>query len=211
MEYTLIRKKNKRAYLRVKDGAVIVTAPLNMPKRQIDAFVEDNREFIERNLKKEEKAIYLEDGASFQVMKETYQLKVVPTLKKSGVLENTLYIKNTDKALKEILKKWFYPIAQQRFEYISSRLGIQGYTLKVGFYKSKWGSCTPQKKIITLNIYLIFTDIEILDSIIYHEFAHTIHFDHSPSFYRQVLAWYPAYYTHHNRLKKMNIPRIRSN
>ncbi|MDO4465866.1 MAG: DUF45 domain-containing protein [Bacillota bacterium] len=209
MEYTLIRKNNKRAYLRVKNGAVIVTAPLRMSKIEIDAFVEVNRAFIERNIKKFQEIIYLEDGTKFNVMGNEYTLKVVPSLKKEGIYQDILYVKNIDASLKKILKSWFYSIAEKRFQMISNQLGIKDYTLKVSFYKSKWGSCTPGKKLITLNAYLLFTSIEIIDAILYHEFAHTIHFDHSPSFYSRVLKWYPSYYREHDRLKGMNIPKLK--
>ncbi|MBQ0065311.1 MAG: DUF45 domain-containing protein [Firmicutes bacterium] len=209
MEYTLIRKrKNKKAYLRVKDGAVVVTAPFTMPKREIDQMVEGNKAWILEQLNKQ-KVSYFEDGTIFQVLHETYTLKVYPDLKKAGINNHVLYVKNLDWSLKEILKKWFYSIAIQRFDLISQRLNIHGYTLKIGFYKSKWGSCTPAKKIITLNAYLLFTDIEIIDAIIYHEFAHTKYFNHSSAFYNQVLTWYPSYYIHHKRLNSLHYPRIK--
>ena len=51
MEYTLIRKKNnKRVVLRVKDGAVLVSASPRVPADEIDKFVKAKQGWIAKQL-----------------------------------------------------------------------------------------------------------------------------------------------------------------
>ena len=53
MDYVLTRKRNnKRVVLRVKDGAVFVSAPPLVPKAQIDTFVNSKADWINKQLAK---------------------------------------------------------------------------------------------------------------------------------------------------------------
>ena len=52
-EYTLIRARRKTLGLQIKDGKVIVRAPMRLPKATIDAFVAKHEDWIVKNLAKE--------------------------------------------------------------------------------------------------------------------------------------------------------------
>ena len=52
-EYTLIRARRKTLGLQIKDGKVIVRAPMRLPKATIDAFVIKHESWIVKNLAKE--------------------------------------------------------------------------------------------------------------------------------------------------------------
>ena len=52
-EYTLIRARRKTLGLQIKDGEVIVRAPMRLPKETIDAFVIKHEAWIAKNLAKE--------------------------------------------------------------------------------------------------------------------------------------------------------------
>lgn len=52
-EYTLIRARRKTLGLQIKDGEVIVRAPMRLPKATIDAFVAKHETWIVKNLAKE--------------------------------------------------------------------------------------------------------------------------------------------------------------
>lgn len=52
-EYTLIRARRKTLGLQIKDGKVIVRAPMRLPKATIDAFVAKHETWIVKNLAKE--------------------------------------------------------------------------------------------------------------------------------------------------------------
>ena len=57
MEYTVIRSKRKTMALTLKNGEVIVRAPLKISQSAIDGFVTRNIEWIERQLEKYEKTV----------------------------------------------------------------------------------------------------------------------------------------------------------
>ncbi len=52
MDYRLIRKPIKNCYIRVRDGQVIVTAPLLMDKKFIDGFVLHKQLWIQKQLQR---------------------------------------------------------------------------------------------------------------------------------------------------------------
>lgn len=52
MEYTLIRSSRKTIGLQIKDGKVIVRAPMRLPKKTVDAFVLKHEDWIEKHLAK---------------------------------------------------------------------------------------------------------------------------------------------------------------
>ncbi|MBO7295866.1 MAG: DUF45 domain-containing protein, partial [Clostridia bacterium] len=52
IEYTLIRSSRKTVGLQIKDGKVIVRAPMRLPKAAINAFVTKHADWIEAHLAK---------------------------------------------------------------------------------------------------------------------------------------------------------------
>ncbi len=50
IEYTLIRSSRKTLGMQIKDGKVIVRAPMRLPKREIDAFVQKHEDWAEKHL-----------------------------------------------------------------------------------------------------------------------------------------------------------------
>ena len=53
MEYTLIRSSRKTLGLQIKNGQLIVRAPMRLPKKTIDAFVLKHEDWIEQHLARE--------------------------------------------------------------------------------------------------------------------------------------------------------------
>ena len=49
--------------------------------------------------------------------------------------------------------------------------------------KSKWGSCSSDKN-INLSLYLMLLDEKMIEYVILHELAHTVHLNHSADFWR---------------------------
>lgn len=67
---------------------------------------------------------------------------------------------------------------------------------------SRWGSCTHENNIMISNR-LLLAPIEILDHVIIHELAHTVHRDHSRQFWR-VVAQYDSHMKEHNAWLKLH-------
>jgi len=65
--------------------------------------------------------------------------------------------------------------------------------IQVRGQKSRWGSCSARGT-ISLNWRLIQTPDYVLDYLIIHELAHTVHMNHSPQFWILVERLMPSYY-----------------
>ncbi len=71
--------------------------------------------------------------------------------------------------------------------------GVTWPELKFRTMKSRWGSCQPVEKKITLNLRLIEKPYAAAEYVVVHEFAHFLHADHSPRFYAVVEHFLPDY------------------
>ena len=56
--------------------------------------------------------------------------------------------------------------------------------------EKRWGSCTPQQKII-LNTELIKAPIACINYVILHELCHLVHHNHSQAFYQLLNQFMP--------------------
>lgn len=120
---------------------------------------------------------------------------------------STLLIKGDDyKTSLSLIKKWLTQKAQKHLSDLTerfSRLYSMPYqSVRVRYQRSRWGSCTKDKA-INLNCKLMFLPLELTHYIIVHELVHTIHFDHSPSFWAAVEKWIPNQKLLRTRLKNI--------
>jgi predicted metal-dependent hydrolase len=59
--------------------------------------------------------------------------------------------------------------------------------------KTRWGSCSYNRGRISINLRLAAFPREALTSVMWHEYAHYWHHDHSAAFYKFVRRFYPEY------------------
>ncbi len=71
-------------------------------------------------------------------------------------------------------------------------LGIKVSSVKLSGAKRRWGSCTAQKG-IRLNWRLYFVSDKVLEYVVFHELAHTVHLNHSKSFWKYISIVMPDY------------------
>jgi len=70
----------------------------------------------------------------------------------------------------------------QRTIELAGQHGLKVKEIKVKDMKSRWGSCAPDHR-ITLNAHLMRLPDTLIDLIILHELAHTVHANHGPHFH----------------------------
>ncbi len=206
MDYPIkwIRKKgNKNMYLRVRDGVIYVTSPYTTTKRQVYSFIESKKDWILKQ--KDIQPSILQEGYRTQVLGKSV---VVHFSDHCSYQEDQLILSNKSATNKRFLQSLVQPIIERRFSYWSKVMGIDNIEIKYGFYKSKWGSCTPSKRLIRFNVYLVFTDQQIIDSIIVHELAHMRHCNHSKYFYNEIDKYLKNYREIECRLKKLVVPKL---
>ena len=70
---------------------------------------------------------------------------------------------------------------------------------------SRWGSCQPEKRILTFNMYLMYAPPACIEYVVLHEFTHFLQGNHSKQFYAELEKVCPDWKAHRKRLKEISI------
>jgi predicted metal-dependent hydrolase len=213
-EYELIRKKRKNLSLIIKDGRVIVSAPLRLARQRIDEFVEAKDGWIAGKLRIQSRnAARLDNALNYSVVPlwgAEYKVVFSPLVKSICVytggetrelLVPERYRANLEAALKRWLKKYAH---EKLLEKLSSMSGITGLSFTDFAFtnaRGKWGSCDSRNKIL-LNWRLVMLPAELIDYVIAHELCHIKEHNHSKSFWTLVSGFVPDYKSVKKRLKE---------
>ncbi len=205
VNYELIRKNVKNINMRIRaDGSITISASPRVPTSIIEAFLSSRADYILHHLsrfsaQKENSAPQIHEyinGEKFDLLGRTLNLKVIENSVESVNVvgdELILNVKNTsDTHRKEKLISNFY---SEECKIIFERICTDLYKtfveynvpvprIKIKPLKSRWGSCAPQKGIITLNKHLIKHPESCIEYVAMHEFCHFIHPNHSKQFYQ---------------------------
>lgn len=212
ISYQLTRKKVKNVNLRIKpDGKVLVSANRRVPIEFIDGFIRRKQKFILSALAKyEEKRNLIQDtprryvsGESYELLGKNLRLKVEES-ENETIYSDGVYIilrvrdKDNFRHKEIMMTKWLKEYQMTVFKELINKIyaQMQKYdvpfpTLKVRCMKSRWGSCQPQKGIITLNSRLIAAPENCIEYVVLHEFVHFIHPNHSKQFWNFVTMMMP--------------------
>ncbi|MBU0668392.1 M48 family metallopeptidase [Patescibacteria group bacterium] len=103
---------------------------------------------------------------------------------------------------KKALEKHLRGVAERHFAKRTAQIASQMNTtferITIKGQKSRWGSCSRQKN-LNFNWRLVLAPPAVMDSIIMHELAHTVHMSHGVRFYALLGKHCPD----HRRLSKM--------
>lgn len=210
-QYVLTRKAVKNLNMRVKpSGEIHVSANRLVPVKYIDNFVLSHEQTLSKTLDKYEKnrantlqPLQYVSGEKVRFLGEELHLFVeaapVEGVDKIGQFLFLRVKDTTDFNKKEkIMKKWFSKMQVEIFLEICKEIyplfqpyGVKYPLVKIRNMKSRWGSCQPQKRIITLNGKMIAAPREAIEYVVLHEFAHFIHPNHSKDFYGLVEKMMP--------------------
>ena len=163
LEYQVIKSNRKTIAAEITAQGVVVRAPLRMTEKEIAAFVEKNRDKIEKYL---ERARARRDS-----------LPDAPRLTPEDIQ------KLADEALVYI---------PQRAAYYAPLIGVTYGRITIRNQRSKWGSCSAQGN-LNFNCLLMLCPQEVIDSVVVHELCHRKEMNHSPRFYAEVRRVFPEY------------------
>ncbi len=167
IHYQFVRKPIKNLNLRIHpDHGVSVSAPLRMPKKDIEAFLQSKAEWI---FKKQ------------QGLQSTFQNS------------ECLYTKEQCLALFTSVSDRLYPL----FAFYLKEKPV----LAVRDMKTRWGSCHPHKKKITLNMRLAEQAPELIEYVVLHEYVHFLHPNHGSDFHAEMARLMPDYRERRKKLR----------
>ncbi len=135
------------------------------------------------------------NGETHLYIGRQYRLKITQSKKNEVKLNGgslTVYTskKENKNYTKLLLDNWYREHAIRLFQWrieqnISkfSKYKLEFPKLVVRRMEKRWGSCTPNKKII-LNPEIIKAPIKCIDYVMIHELCHLVQHNHSPEFYK---------------------------
>lgn len=189
------------------DTSVKVFAPIDTDLPIIEQHLKAKRKWIEKQQRSFQSYLpatpprqYI-GGESFLYLGKQYMLKIEPsTAEEVKLYQGRLVVKtvNPDAThIKKLLQQWYIARATILFNklfeeqfYLFKRFGLEKPILQIKKMEKRWGSCTPQQKII-LNPELIKAPVVCINYVILHELCHLVHHNHSKAFYRLLENFMP--------------------
>lgn len=134
----------------------------------------------------------------FIVSKAEFILRALEKYKNISAIEQKEYY--TEEEVKEQILR----LCEKVYPYYQVR-GIKYPEIKFRKMVSRWGSCHSQKGILTFNTNLMYTPMECIEYVVYHEFTHFLQPNHSGKFYDELAKIYPNWKECRKKLKNINI------
>lgn len=211
IEYTLIRTDRKTTAIRVlTDGSVEVRAPRRLSVQEIERFLNDKKDWIEkhRRIMQERYPLHLE------TRKILYKgnWKTILPLKENRILFDGEFFYAPEHwsdgelkaAVEDILKKLarseLIPLTRQ----IALHVGVQPQRITVTGAKTKWGSCSDGKN-INLSWRLLTAPVDVIEYVIIHELCHMQEMNHSRRFWALVEQHVPEWRGKREKLSQVQV------
>lgn len=131
---------------------------------------------------------------------------IIVELPKDASLSETTVIRAIRDAVIAALRVEAKSYLPKRLAYLANQHGFYYERVRFSHASGRWGSCSSTGT-ISLNIALMKLPFELIDYVIYHELAHTVHMNHSPEFWQLVSEGDPLYKKHRSLLKN-EVPSI---
>ena len=219
LEYTVRRSERARhARINVDPGGVEVVVPRRMPLRRVPPFVEEKRPWIERTLRRFERArtavapVRLEDGGSVPFLGEELRLsvRVEPGRMRAHVARRgeRLFVAvgaPGAAALRAALERWYRREARrelaERLAAAAARAGASYRSLTIRGQRTRWASCSDGGA-MSFNWRLLLAPEPVLDYVVEHEVAHLEVMGHSRRFWALVERRCTDYREHERWLRR---------
>ena len=191
------RKDVKRLRLKVDQECNIrLTAPKRASDKEIETFVDSNREWIENSLIKFKNSAgsadqWYGDGGRIRVLGVTY-----PVVERSGYrlmcqMDNDTVLLiapidcSYDKKVK-FMREWYRDILDgivpNMIAELESTTGLHCSGYRTRYMRTKWGTCNYNTKQIWLSVRLAEKPLKCIEYVVLHELIHTAIPNHGPKF-----------------------------
>lgn len=171
----IIRSKRKTLSLEInKDAEVIVRAPYYAPKKDIEKFILEHQNWIQKHLLKRQQEIE-HNKKNPQAFLSSEDIKRL-----------------ADSAVSYI---------PTRVAYFAPIIGVTYGRITIRNQKTRWGSCSSKGN-LNFNCLLMMAPKEVIDYVVIHELCHRKEMNHSKEFWALVEKAMPDYRVHRKWLKE---------
>ena len=162
-------RRTRRLSMRIaQNGDVRVSAPIGLAKREVEAFIEKNYEWMEAARKK---------VANRQQQRHDFYAQLP--------LDTPAQRRDATQRLQTIVA----PLLQRH----ASEMGVQPAAVTFRRTISRWGSCNHRTRRISLSLYLLLLPDWCIEHVVVHELAHLLVPNHGPAFYAVMDRHFPRW------------------
>ena len=204
-----VQKKNiKNMHLQVKppDGHVVISAPLSVDDKAIEAYARTQLGFIKRSIAqfqdqpRASKRQYVSGETMYIWGKQYFLVFKADNQKNSFEIDNQNVIlsmsgkstvKQRDAYVKEEYRKILKEEIEKRLPKWEEITGLKCDSWQTKYMVTKWGACSTDKKKLWFNLQLAQKPVICLDYIILHELTHLITRKHDSVFIAHMDRYMP--------------------
>jgi len=199
LQVELTRKRVRRVNLSVHspEGSVRVSAPYHTSEREIAAFVASRRAWIDqhRDRLRREAPVEVTDGTMIRLWGRHHRIEVEESGSRGRVVApepGRIVIRvppgSSEPIRRRLLDGWLRRQMMAEVEALVTRwspvigVHVTGWTIRR--MTTRWGSATPDRGRITLNLDLAAQPPEYLEYVVVHEMVHLVEPGHGRGFQR---------------------------
>lgn len=211
--HTVVRSKRRTIALVIgRDATLTVRAPHRVSLAYIEELLNVKRDWIvhkqQEMLKKgvaQEKVF--QTGEIFLFLGNDYTLnvcacaKIVLDYERGEILFPEKYLSSAKEKMIAWYKRQAHGIISERLKVCAEKYGLQYKEMKITSATTRWGSCSSTNS-LNFSWRLIMARPAAVEYVIAHELAHTIHHNHSVSFWNRVEVMIPQYRVEEKWLKE---------
>ena len=218
MDYRLIRSNRKTVSLIVnREGELVVRAPKNIAKKQIDLLVGQKQDWIvlakqkaEQN-KARKSEFFVSDGilALFGEEKRViFDAKEQPFY---SYTDSCFYLapaqeEQLRRQAETVYRRLARVCIEQKVRDYAQMLQVTPTAVRINGAKTRWGSCSG-KNSLNFSWRLMLAPEPCVDYVVVHELCHILHHDHSPAFWQEVERVVPDRKLRQQQLRKTALKR----
>jgi predicted metal-dependent hydrolase len=213
IEYDVKYNAKKNVNIRIRpDLRLNVSAPRWVLKSQLEKILNEKSSWIIHNLEKQkqeekaEKYNVFENGHAIWLFGMKYRLYFrTDTRNYVYIMNDQIFVcskrENDLEYAQGIFKNWlkdyaysyYFEVLNKYKDKLRTKYKIPDFSLQVREMKTRWGTCIPSKKKITLNLSLMYTPQKYLEYVALHELIHFLEIYHNEHFYSIFEEFMPDY------------------
>ena len=162
-------RRTKRLSMRiVKNGDVHVSAPVGMPKAEVERFIAEHREWISEARRK-----------TFEHQKQRAEFYGRMPLQTKAQADDAL----------QRLKTLIEPMVERH----SKEMGVKPSAVYYKAMISRWGVCNSKDKTICFSAYLLLLPEWCVEHVVVHELCHLLESSHNARFHALMDKYFPRW------------------